>query len=79
MQRNERVSNDPSRYVRQTTNFFQKLNNKKKGVYWKMHCKHNIGKVMKLHDDTITSYTGYSKRNFKKCHLTSLGRVSVKH
>ena len=30
-----------------------------------MHCKHNIGKVMKLHDDTITSYAGYSKRNFK--------------
>ena len=42
-----------------------------------MHCKHNIGKVVKLHGDAITLYAGYPKRNFKKCHLISLGRFSV--
>ena len=43
-----------------------------------MHCKDDIGKVVKSHGDTITSYAEYSKRNFKKCHLTPLGRFSVK-
>ena len=43
-----------------------------------MHCKDDIGKVVKSHGDTITSYAGYSKRNFKKCHSTPLGRFSVK-
>ena len=43
-----------------------------------MHCKHNIEKVMKLHGDTITFYVGYFNQNFKKDHLTPLGRFSVK-
>ena len=42
-----------------------------------MHCEDDIGKVVKSHGDTITTYAGYSKRNFKKCHLTLLGRFSV--
>ena len=43
-----------------------------------MHCTNDIRKVVKSHGDTITSYAGYSKRNFKKCHSTPLGRFSVK-
>ena len=42
-----------------------------------MRCKHNIGKVVKLHGDVITLYAGYSKRNFKKYHLTPLDKFSV--
>ena len=43
-----------------------------------MHCKDDIGKFVKSHGDTITSYAWYFKRNFKKCHLTPLDRFSVK-
>ena len=42
-----------------------------------MHCTNDIRKVVKSHGDTITSYAGYSKRNFKKGHLTSLGSFSA--
>ena len=41
-----------------------------------MHCTNDIRKVVKSHGDT-TSYAGYSKRNFKKGHLTSPGSFSA--
>ena len=34
-----------------------------------MHCTYDR-KVVKLNGDAITSYAGYSKRNFKKDNLT---------
>ena len=44
-----------------------------------MHCTDDVRKVVKSYGDT-TSYAAYSKRNFKKGHLISLGRfrASVK-
>lgn len=43
-----------------------------------MGCMYIIGKVNKLHGDTVTLYTRNSKRNFKNGHLTAHGRFSVK-
>lgn len=40
-----------------------------------MGCMCIIGKVNKLHGDTVTLYTRISKRNFKNGHLTAHGLV----
>jgi hypothetical protein len=42
-----------------------------------MGCMYIIGKVNKLHGDTVTLYTRNSKRNFKNGHLSAHGTFSV--